>query len=77
MGMTLTEIKKELYKQKPLAKFMYIRKGIAYYFTDLTQARIHFEIPVTDMGEADFGPTMKAQHLNAWILEDKQEEPYL
>ena len=82
--MTLTEIKKELYKQKPMANLLYIRKGIAYYETYLTTMRypdnIHaepymesirviFEIPVNDMGDADFTPTMDAKLLNRWLSE--------
>jgi len=68
--MNTTEIKKALYKQKPLdANFRYIRKGVAYYYTDLVEQRVNFEIPISDMGDADFMPTMAAQHLNRWIVE--------
>ena len=31
--MTNTEIKKALYKQKPIAKLEFIRVGVAYYST--------------------------------------------
>lgn len=30
--MTLTEIKKEIYKQQPIAYFQFIRLGVAYYY---------------------------------------------
>lgn len=75
------EIKKYLLKQKPIASFMYIRQGHAYYETtivigimadevtgvsDLTQ-KVLFKIPVTDMGEADFLPEMAGQTLIRWI----------
>ena len=66
--MTLTEIKKEILKQKPQARLSYIRKGSAYYYADLSEKRVHFEIPVSDMGDADFGATMEAKLLNRWIL---------
>ena len=28
----------------------------------------HFEIPVSDMGDADFGAVMEAKLLNRWII---------
>jgi hypothetical protein len=68
--MELNDIKKELYKQKPWAYFSYIREGIAYYYTNINQAdvpTINFEIPVSDMGNADFEAVMSAQLLIRWI----------
>jgi len=65
--MTEIEIKKELYKQKPQAHFILIRKGVAHYYADLTQKRVHFAVPVDDMGDADFKPTMEGQLLNRWL----------
>lgn len=62
-----TEIKKLLYKQKPTAHFMYVRKGHAYYYADLEDRKVHFKVPVSDMGDADFGIEMESQHLNRWI----------
>lgn len=75
--MNLTEIKKELYKQKPSAELVFIRKGIAYYDATLriddngisTFKTIFFEIPVSDMGDADFTPTMDAKLLNRWLID--------
>ena len=67
--MNKTELKKALYKQKPKARFTYIRKGVAYYYADLEEERVHFEIPVSDMGDADFGVEMDAKLLNRWIVE--------
>lgn len=65
--MSNTEIKKALYKQKPEARIIYIRKGVAYYYADLKEKRVHFEIPVNDMGDADFLPRMEAKLLGRWI----------
>jgi hypothetical protein len=66
--MTNTEIKKALYKQKPIAYFSYIRKGVAHYVCNLGDfTRIDFEIPIIDMGDADFKNNMEAQLLNRWI----------
>lgn len=75
--MTNTEIKKELYKQKPTAHFTHIKKGIAFYSarllfdaervqieTDVVE--LSFEIPTADMGEAAFYPSMEAKHLIRW-----------
>ena len=68
--MTLTEIKKELYKQKPEANLRYIRKGVAHYYSDLSELRVNFEIPIADMGDADFGPTMDGKLLIRWLIEN-------
>ena len=69
--MQKNEIKKFLYRSKPLAKFQFIRLGVAYYKVEHPNLEkpIHFEIPVEDMGEADYGIEMEGQHLNRWIVE--------
>ena len=67
--MELNEIKKALYKEKPVAVFKFIRKGVAYYSTTLDDKNIvNFEIPCNDMGDSDFLYCMEAQHLNRWIV---------
>lgn len=66
--MTKNEIKKALYKQKPEAHFRFIRKGVAYYYADLEEMRVNFEIPVSDMGDADFTPTMEGKLLIRWLV---------
>lgn len=66
--MELNEIKKAILRQKPQARLSYIRKGSAYYYADLSEMRVRFEIPVSDMGDADFGATMEAKLLNRWII---------
>lgn len=74
--MNITEIKKQLYLQKPQATFKYIRKGNAYYtalikleqLDGIKYNQINFEIPISDMGDADFTPTMDAKLLNRWIM---------
>jgi hypothetical protein len=72
--MEKNEIKKELYKQNPIAEFQYIRKGNAHYKTivkDNQPIRVDqpvlFEVPVSDMGDADFGIKMEAKLLQRWI----------
>ena len=74
--MTKNEIKKKLYLQKPVAKLLYIRKGLAYYdavvrINDesvLEYKTVFFEIPVSDMGDADFLPEMESSLLLRWII---------
>ena len=66
--MDRTEIRKALYKQKPEARIQFIRKGVVYYYADLDEQRVHFEIPVVDMGDADFTPSMPAKELGRWII---------
>lgn len=66
--MTETEIKKALYKQKPEAKLMFIRGGVAYYETIINENYIvNFEVPVDDMGDADYFPSMDAKLLARYI----------
>ena len=70
--MEATEIKKELYKQKPIANFKFIRKGIAYYETSLLidseTKTLYFEIPTNDMGDSDFTSTMDGKLLIRWLI---------
>lgn len=72
----INRIKKELYKQNPRANLLCIRKGIAYYDAKLkfeennilSFKTIFFEIPVSDMGDADFTSQMDGKLLNRWIV---------
>ena len=66
--MEKNEIKKLLYLNKPAAKFLYIRKGQAYYKSMVNDIEIMFNIPVSDMGDADFLNEMEAKHLIRWIV---------
>ncbi len=69
--MKKAEIMKVLYKNKPQASLRFIRKGVAYYFTVVDEQEINFEIPVEDMGDADFFSGMEAKHLNRWIVSEE------
>ena len=71
--MEKNEIKKALYKQNPQAVFKLIRKGVAYYLTIIESenyepVEIRFEIPVSDMGDADFEHSMDSKYLIRWIV---------
>lgn len=71
--MTTTEIKKELYKQKPIAKMNFIRMGVAYYSTSIENdgktVDVSLQVPVSDMGDTDFHPLMDAKLLIRYIVE--------
>ena len=66
--MERNEIKKEIYRQKPNAKLSFIRMGVAYYYAHLGITKINFEVPVEDMGTADFTPLMEAKLMLRWLI---------
>jgi hypothetical protein len=76
--MEKNEIRKALYKQNPIAKLTYIRKGKAYYSAAVrdeskpipTTRFVNFEIPVEDMGDADFSVEMESKILQRWIMSE-------
>lgn len=72
-----SEIKKALYKQNPKARLSGINKGLAQYSTVLkvkvgentySNEVIRFEIPLRDMGTAQFDLSMEAKHLIRWMI---------
>lgn len=65
--MERNEVVKMVYKNKPTATLMYIRKGKAFYKASIEQNDILFEVPVDDMGEADFTNEMESQFLLRWV----------
>lgn len=69
--MELTEIKKALYKENPVAKFRFFRKGILYYDALIPgkpgERVIQFSVPASDTGDADFCRNMEAKHLIRYI----------
>ena len=69
--MTKIEIQKLLYKQKPRATFLKLQSNNLYYQVDInidnSREAIIFIIPVDDIGEAAFLPTMDAKLLGRWI----------
>lgn len=68
--MKISEIKKALYREVPIAYLGYIKNGIAHY-SCATEAvgDVHFMIPVSDMGEASFTSQMQAKYLIRWIAD--------
>lgn len=74
---TITEIKKELYRVKPTAKLIHVKKGHLTYKavwgggevnppTPLFQAI--FMVPFDDIGDAEFLPEMPAQSLIRYLI---------
>lgn len=69
---TLNEIKKLLYKQKPIAHRLHSTLEKFEYFCKLDDGtRIYFSVPVPEMGGIVFQEQEPAQHLIRWI---KHEE---
>lgn len=71
--MELNIIKKDLYKQKPIANLLYIRKGNIIYNTlvnGIDPYIVVFSVPIEDIGDADFLSQMPAQQLIRWIKTD-------
>lgn len=68
--MEINEIKKILYKENPPAEFRWVRKGVAYYLAHVRSINqmINFEVPIDDMGDADFLRTMDSKYLMRWIV---------
>jgi len=69
--MEKNDIKKELYKQKPIAKLKFIIIGNAYYETTIKNGDedyiVQFVVPVNDMGETDFFPEMDGKLMIRYI----------
>lgn len=73
--MELNDIKKALYKQGPIAKFMVANKdGLQYacIIQDFSKPivesqQVSFCIPFSDIGDAKFVDVMEAKLLNRWI----------
>lgn len=67
--MNKNELMKVFYKTNPKALFTHIRKGVAYYETKLEdETVVRFEVPVSDMGDADFLSEMDSKFLNRWVV---------
>jgi len=80
--MTLTEIKKELYKQKPKADIVNVTKSGILYLASLkmddgviTRYKVvRFLVPLSDIGDAVFGPQgVESQLLIRYIVMPETE----
>lgn len=74
--MTKEEIKKELYKQAPMAYFFLAKKGRLLYSADIktedSMENIVFEIPFSDMGDGEFLNSMEAKYLIRYLIINQQ-----
>jgi hypothetical protein len=67
--MELNEIKKALYKEKPIAKKIAHPKNKSFlYETSVSGSNIRFNVPICEMGEKHFDSEMPAQLLIRWIV---------
>lgn len=74
--MTLTEIKKELYKQNPDADFILADKEHLYYECSLKSGQVlFFWVPVKDIGDGKFNARMAAKHLIRYIVTPENNTP--
>jgi hypothetical protein len=72
--MDKTEIKKALYREKPLAIFDKLVKGVMTYRSTIKKDAdedydVYFNIPINDIGDAVFERFMNAQLLIRYIVE--------
>lgn len=66
--METNEIKKALYKQKPIAKKISEEDGNYVYKTRLNDGTgLDFIVPIKDMGDANFEEEMEAKYLIRWL----------
>lgn len=65
--MEKNELKKILYREKPVAYLDFIRKGKVYYRCVVNDIHMSFEVPFEDMGDADYFPTMDAHLLIRYL----------
>tara|TARA_R110000796_G_scaffold159388_1_gene276161 strand:- start:1078 stop:1305 length:228 start_codon:yes stop_codon:yes gene_type:complete len=73
--MEKNEIKKALYKEKPIAKKLESSTKEIYKYSTMIGdydykiplTEIFFDVPVSDMGDATFEKEMEAKHLIRWI----------
>ena len=67
MEKSKNELKKALYREKPIAKLSDSNNELFTYVAKTTLGDITFKVPVNDMGDATFHPYMPAQLLIRWM----------
>ncbi len=69
--MTVEQIKKELYKQNPTARIMFVQDSVVRYCASVEfegeKNIVVFEIPTTDMGNTAFQREEPAKLLIRWL----------
>ena len=70
--MNTNEIKKVLYKEKPLAKkYAQPENKSFYYKVDTSIGEVRFNVPISEMGDNLFESEISAQLLIRWIVQNK------
>lgn len=71
--MKINDVKKALYKEKPIAKFDNVTKSGIMYYTVLKEnlRTVLFIVPLTDIGDGIFNDEMEGQLLIRYIVEPK------
>lgn len=73
--MNKDEIKKALYKQKPIAELIHVKKNGVTYMTSLIPGGfVVFRVPLNEIGDAEWLVEMPSQLLIRYILLDNEEE---
>lgn len=67
MEKSKNELKKALYREKPLAKLSNSNKELFTYIAETSIGNVTFKVPTNDMGETIFHPYMPAQLLIRWM----------
>lgn len=69
--MTLNELKKILYKEKPTAKLLSVNRTGIKYTTEIAEgpAPVNFFVPMVDIGDGEFMSEMPAQLLIRYLVE--------
>ena len=66
--MEKNEVKKLLYKEKPIATRTQELDQVCFYEAETTKGKITFEVPYREMGETEFSSKEPAQLLIRWIV---------
>lgn len=64
------EIKKDIYRTKPVAELLYINKDGIHYKAHVWESayNIFFRVPLNDLGEAKWSANMPAQLLLRYLI---------
>lgn len=66
--MSKDEIKKLLYKTKPIAKIESVSKKGIHYECEIPETILHFIVPLDDIGDGTFGVELQAHLLIRYII---------
>lgn len=70
-----TQLKKDLYKEKPEATLQYIKSDGLSYMAEYSKGHVWFTVPLSDIGDAAFLPLMPSQLLIRYIFSWRDDLP--